>query len=385
VVQQVKLKKDGTTSQMESKTVYAEALHVVPVARHNSTLAAAYRKRGYAADEIQSAVRVAENASRHGIRTHNGIKALSLDDHFGSKTGGCVPGAAIEKRLSRFPASEVWNANKKLGQAVAEQALESCIALAERFGIGQVSVDNAFHYLWGGGYVMEAARRGYVAYTNCTSAKTGVAPFGGRRPALGTNPHSWGFPTTAAVGFPIVVDWATSVISLGRVQQLGREGKMLPPDVAIDKDGNMTTVPANVKALLPFGQHKGYGLAVIDELMAALIGGSLPTLRGETAVAGEKQTPCFYFQVVHPEALSSGAFAGGRSQDENIKAVINDILADGNEHCLLPGQPEATWATRCGRNGGLLFSAGEIAQFNQIATDCGQAGWAIDDFPLATD
>src|SRR5947209_5683764 len=116
-------------SNMESKSVTGEALHVVPVARHNSTLAAAYRERGYAADEIQSAVRVAESAARHGVRTHNGIKGLSLDDHLGSTTGGCVPGAVIEKRPTRFPASEVWNANKKLGQAVAEQAIETCIAL----------------------------------------------------------------------------------------------------------------------------------------------------------------------------------------------------------------------------------------------------------------
>lgn len=370
---------------MESKAVTSETLHVVPDARHNSTLAAAYRERGFTTDEIQSAVRVAESAARHGVRTHNGIKALSLDDHLGSRTGGCVPGAVIEKRPTRFPASEVWNANKKLGQAVAEQAIETCIAFAEKYGIGQVSVDNAFHYLWGGGYVMEAAQRGYVAYTNCTSGKAGVAPFGGRRPTLGTNPHSWGFPTTAAVGFPIVVDWATSVIALGRVQQLAREGKSLPPDVAIDKDGNMTTVPANVHALLPFGQHKGYGLAIIDELMAALIGGSLPTLRGQAMVTGEKHTPCFYFQVIHPDALSSGAFAGGRTQIENVKAIIKDILAGGNEHCLLPGQPEAMWAARCARNGGLLFSAEEIAQFNRIATACGQPAWAIEDFPLSID
>ena len=68
-----------------------------------------------------------------------------------------------------------------------------------------------------------------------------VVPFGGKFPTLGTNPHSWGFPTTEAVGYPIVIDWATSVIAMGRVQVLKREGKMLPPDAAVDKDGNPTT------------------------------------------------------------------------------------------------------------------------------------------------
>ncbi len=71
-------------------------------------------------------------------------------------------------------------------------------------------MDNALHYLWGGGYVMEAAERGYFAYTNCTSALAEVVPFGGKFPTLGTNPHSWGNPSTEANGFPIVMDWATS-------------------------------------------------------------------------------------------------------------------------------------------------------------------------------
>ena len=368
---------------MSSANMEDEIMHVVPVARHNATIAAAYRARGFAEEEIASAVRIAERASWHGVRTHNGIKGLSLDDHFGSKVGGSVPGAEIEKLPGHFPSAEVWNANRKLGQPVAEQAIETCIALADKFGIGQVSVDNAFHYLWGGGYVMEAARRGYVAYTNCTSAQTGVVPFGGRRPTLGTNPHSWGFPTVDAVGFPIGIDWATSVIALGRVQQLAREGKSLPPDVAVDKDGNMTTEPAKVAALVPFGQHKGYGLALVDELFAALIGGSLPTLRGRAAVPNEKQTPCFYFQVIHPAALSSHSFVGGRSQSDNLKAVVDDILSGGNEHCLLPGELEARWAEKCTRHGGLLFSGHEISQLNQIAIACGQPAWVVDEFPEA--
>jgi L-2-hydroxycarboxylate dehydrogenase (NAD+) len=361
----------------------AETFYVVPPARHYATVAAAYQKRGYTADESAAATRVAENASRHGIRTHNGIKALHLDDHFGSGAGGCVPGAAIEKKSTRFAATEIWNCNKKLGQAVALEAIETCIALADKYGIGQVSVDNAFHYLWGGGYVMEAAKRGYLAYTNCTSALSEVVPFGGRRATLGTNPHSWGFPTTEAIGFPIVVDWATSVVAMGRVQQLLREGKQLPPDAAVDKEGKVTTDPAKVAALLPFGQHKGYGLSLINEIVAAFIGGSLSTLRCRGKDDGEKHTPCFYFQVIHPEAISGGAFAHGRSQSANVKAVLRDILAGGNENCLVPGQLEAQAAAKCARFGGLLFSAAEIAAFDEIATVCNQPRWKIEEFKEA--
>jgi L-2-hydroxycarboxylate dehydrogenase (NAD+) len=261
---------------------------------------------------------------------------------------------------------------------VAYEAIEACIEMADRYGMGMVSVDNAFHYLWGGGYVMEAARRGYLAYTNCTAALAEVVPFMGKYPTLGTNPHSWGFPTTEAVGFPVVIDWATSVVAMGRVQQFAREGMPLPPNAAVDEEGNPTTDAARAKSLLPFGAHKGYGLSLINELVGALIGGSLPTLRSRWADDGEKHAPCFYFQVIHPEAMSSGAFAAGRNQAENIKAVIADILGHGNEGCLLPGQIEAEAARRSDQNGGLLFSAKEIEGFNELAAECGYPALALE-------
>jgi len=353
---------------------------ILPVELHNRIVAAAYAKRGFTRDEAAQAARFCQLAAWHGIKTHNALKALHLDDLFGSgnrKKPGCVPGAMIEKTRGRFAAAEVWNANRKLGQAVAFEAMDRCMQLADQYGVGMVSVDQAFHYLWGGGYVMEAAKKGYIAYTNCTAALAEVVPFGGKFPTLGTNPHSWGFPTTEAVGFPIVIDWATSTVAMGRVQQLKREGKPLPPGAAVDKNGKETTDPNAVAALLPFGAHKGYGLSLINELVAALIGGSLPTLRSrpEQAGAGEKTTPSFFFQVIHPEAMSAGAFACGRNQASNVKAVIEDVLGHGNSppdgKCILPGQIEHNAAVRSEKAGGLIFTDAEIAAFVEIAKDCG--------------
>ncbi len=359
-----------------------ETFHVVPEAAHNQLVHAAYRNRGYDAAEAAAAARSAAHAARHGIRTHNAIKALHLDHLFGSGSKGCVPGASIEKKTGRFASAEVWDSNRKLGQAVAYEAMERCITMADTYGVGIVSVDNAFHYLWGGGYVMEAAQRGYIAYTNCTAALAEVVPFMGKYPTLGTNPHSWGFPTTEAVGFPIVIDWATSVVSMGRVQQLAREGKSIPPNAAVDENGNPTTDPAKAKFLLPFGAHKGYGLSLVNELTAGFIGGFKPTVRSRWDVQAEKHAPCFFFQVIHPEAMNAGAFAGDRSQAENVKVVIEDILSNGNESCLLPGQPEAEHARRCDAAGGLLFSAAEIGAFAEVARECGEPSWNVDDFPV---
>jgi len=353
-----------------------ETFFAVPESKHNALVEAAYRGRRFLPDEAAAGARLCADASRHGIRTHNAIKALHLDHLFGSGSKGCVPGAQIEEAPSRFAATRVWNANRKLGQPTAYRAMDQAIALAERYGVGTVCVDNAFHYLWGGGYVMDAARRGFIAYTNCTASLAEVVPFGGRFPTLGTNPHSWGFPTTEAVGYPIVIDWATSVVAMGRVQQLKREGRPLPPLAAVDKDGNPTTDPNAAVSLLPFGAHKGYGLALINEIVGAMIGGSLPTLRSRWGSdPAEKHTCAFFFQAIHPDALSAGAFAKGRSQAANVKAVIEDVLGHGNEKCMLPGQLEADWAKMTAAAGGLLFTQAELDAFGEIAREAGQAAW----------
>jgi LDH2 family malate/lactate/ureidoglycolate dehydrogenase len=348
---------------------------VVPTQVHDGLMESAFRHRGYTAEESAAAARFCHQASLHGIRTHNGIKALHLDEHFGSKAGGCKPGAKIEKLPSKYKAVQRWNANRKLGMATAFEAMDTCMKLADEFGVGIVAVDNAFHYLWGGGYVIDAADKGYIAYTNCTAALAEVVPFGGKFPTLGTNPHSWGFPTRDVIGYPICVDWATSTVATGRIQQFAREGKQLGAGWAVDKDGVETRDPTLVAALLPFGAHKGYGMSLIDELVAAYIGGSLPTIRNrwDKVAAGEKGTCTFFFQCIRPDAIACDDFACKRSQKENVKAVIADILGHGNEKSMLPGQIEAESAALSKKHGGLLFTAAEIDAFAGIAKEAGVA------------
>ena len=362
-----------------------DTYYVVPQEKNDTLVKKAYLHRGYSAEEAAAGARFCNSASYYGIRTHNAIKALHLDELFGSKVGRWKPGAKIEKQPSRFAAAEIWNGNLKLGQAVAYEAMDTCMKLADKYGVGMVSVDNATHYLWGGGYVMDAALKGYIAYTNCTSATSEVVPFGGRTPTMGTNPHSWGFPTQDAIGFPIVIDWATSTVAMGRIQVMKREGKPLGAGWAVDAEGNPTTDPAKAVALLPFGQHKGYGMGLIDELYAAYIGGGLPQIRG-TALGDpkEKRASTFYFQVIHPDAMNANAFALGRNQTQNVKAIIADILGHGNEKCMLPGQPEANSGALSKKYGGLLFTAAEIGELNHLAQECGETPWNVADFKAVT-
>src|SRR3954453_11556122 len=103
---------------------------VVPVQIHNDLVAAAYRARGFTDNESLAAARFSEITAWHGIKTHNAIKALHLDEHLGSKAGGCKPGATIEKLPSKYKAVARWNANRKLGQAAAFEAMSEAMRLA---------------------------------------------------------------------------------------------------------------------------------------------------------------------------------------------------------------------------------------------------------------
>src|SRR5438067_9838346 len=112
--------------------------YIVPPKVHNDLVAAAYRHRGYTADEADAGARFSELTAWHGIKTHNAIKALHLDELFGSGAakpsrdrqgatpqGGCVPNAQIEVLPSKFKAVQRWNANRKLGQATAFAAMDT--------------------------------------------------------------------------------------------------------------------------------------------------------------------------------------------------------------------------------------------------------------------
>ncbi|MFZ9449259.1 MAG: Ldh family oxidoreductase, partial [Alphaproteobacteria bacterium] len=125
-----------------------------------------------------------------------------------------------------------------------------------------------------GGDVEPLAEAGLVAIA-MTSYMPAVAPAGARVPFFGTNPMAFAWPR--AGGTALVVDQASAAMARGEVTLAAREGRSLPPGTGIDAAGQPTTDPAAVLkgALLPFGGHKGSGIALMVELLAgALIGQS---------------------------------------------------------------------------------------------------------------
>ena len=154
---------------------------------------------------------------------------------------------------------------------------------------------------------------------------------------------------------------------------------------AVDKDGNPTTDPNAAVSLLPFGAHKGYGLSLINEIVGAFIGGSLPTLRSRWADGDEKHTCAFFFQVIHPgrherRRFRPGPHPGAERQGRDRR---HPGPRQREGHAPRPARGRAGPRRRAAA-GGLLFSQAEIEAFNELATEAGQPAWKLEGFKTFT-
>lgn len=167
----------------------------------------------------------------------------------------------IEKET---PAIALINGNSGFGQAVSYKAMKLAIQKAKEVGIGCVGVHNSNHFGVTGFYSDLAIRDGVIGLV-IANTDPAMAPLGASKALLGTNPIALGVPSDTY----IAVDMATSATARGKLLEAKRKGQSIPEGWALDKDGNPTTDPeaALEGSILPFGAHKGYGLAFIIEVL----------------------------------------------------------------------------------------------------------------------
>ena len=175
-------------------------------------------------------------------------------------------------------ATAMLDGGSNTGMVAAYRAAEETIRRAEANGLAIVCLANTWMTGRSAYYCEMIARAGLVAI-HTVAAPAAVAPFGGARPALGTNPIAFGFPT---VGDPLVIDMGTSAFMGTDLQFRARLGVPIPEGVAVGPDGEPTTDASIARrgALLPFGGpeggYKGFGLALAMDALGALTAGTRP-------------------------------------------------------------------------------------------------------------
>ena len=159
-----------------------------------------------------------------------------------------------------------------LGPVVVMQALQAMRPVVSETGIAIATIRNANHIGMLAYYAEAATRSGLICIVMSTSEAL-VHPFGGTQAMLGTNPVAIGVPSGDQ---PFVLDLATSVVSMGKINHHAMRGMSIPPDWAVDAEGRPTTDAnaARTGAIAPFGGAKGYGLGLAIELLVAALAGS---------------------------------------------------------------------------------------------------------------
>lgn len=167
---------------------------------------------------------------------------------------------------------------KGYGQVIGFEAMQMAIERVKRHGTCVMTLGNSHHLGRIGHWAEMAVAEGFVSihFANVVSLMR-VAPYGGADPRFGTNPCCIGVPLPGEP--PFILDYATSAVAQGKMRVAYNKGEQVPPGRLIDDQGNPTTDPRYAVvppygALVTFGEHKGYGMAVACELLGgALTGG----------------------------------------------------------------------------------------------------------------
>ncbi len=165
------------------------------------------------------------------------------------------------------------------GQSIGEQAMELAIAKCARHGVAVIALRNSGHLGRIGDWPLQAARAGKLSlhFVNTTGAGILVAPHGGINRRLSANPIAAGIPVPG--GSPLILDMSACTIAEGKIRVALNKGVAVPENCIIDAQGRPTTDPRVFYAeppgaILSIAGHKGYGLAVLCEVLAgALTGG----------------------------------------------------------------------------------------------------------------
>ncbi len=172
-----------------------------------------------------------------------------------------------------------FDGGKGYGQRVAGEAMSAAIERCRETGIVVATLKNAHHIGRVGAYGEMAAAAGMISlhFVNVTDHFTIVAPHRGTDSRFGTNPVCIAVPTGNPAE-PIILDMATSKVAMGKLRVANNAGQRLPDGIVIDADGAPSNDPGVMfrepkGALLPFAEHKGYGLALMAELLSGALSG----------------------------------------------------------------------------------------------------------------
>jgi LDH2 family malate/lactate/ureidoglycolate dehydrogenase len=304
--------------------------------RLNAFCAGVFEKLGVPHEDALIAADAIVGSNMRGVDTHGVIRMLV---YTAKLKGGFINPKPNLRPLRETKGTALIDGGNGFGQIVGYRAMEIAIRKAKDVGVSCVSVRNSNHFGTCAHFSMMALPQDMIgmAFTNASAQ---IAPTGGAEKMLANNP--WSVAVPAGKRFPVVLDMANSVVARGKIRMAAKEGRSIPPEWAVNKNGKPTTDPkaALEGFLLPVGGYKGYGITLMVDLLTGVLANSSygPRVQGldiVEAIGGVGHT----FMAVDIAAFDDVSEFKAR-MDAYIDEIKDSKKAIGVDAIYLPGEPE---------------------------------------------
>lgn len=265
-------------------------------------------RAGASSTAAASVARSTRLAERDGIRSHGLLYVPIYAEHLRC---GKVVGSADPKVANPSPAAVQVDAGNGFAHTAIDAGWAKFTTAAKDCGISAMSLKNSYNCGVLGHHAERIAEDGLVGLC-FTHAPASIAPIGGIKPVVGTNPFALGVPN-GSKGAAILIDQSASVIAKSEILLRSKTGEAIDPDWALDENGKPTT-DAN-KALKgsmqPSGGYKGFGVGLTVEVLAAALSGALLSTQASpfSGTKGGPPSTGQFFIAINPQSFAGDQFA----------------------------------------------------------------------------
>ncbi len=351
------------TTQTTQQQVMGERLDA---ARLFEVAAAVYRSIGVPEQDAQLAADTLVQADLWGHQSHG---LLRLGWYYARLQSGAMQALTHTTLEVDAGAIAVMDGHDGVGQVIARRAVEQAVTRARKHGVGVVSVRNSNHFGTCMYYTRIGAEQGCIMIL-MSNAGPNMAPWGGLKKKIGTNP--WSIAVPGGKHGPVVMDMANSGVARGKIYLANKRRESIPPHWAVDAQGRPTTDPqaALEGFILPMAGHKGYVMGAMVDILSGVLSGSQFLDKVHGPYDPVNRSGAGHFMV----ALNVAAFqplADFEARIDQYLVSLKDVpLAAGHTQVFYPGEMEKQ-AELENRSLGLLLPADTLSDVARVAHEAG--------------
>ncbi|HYT55566.1 MAG TPA: Ldh family oxidoreductase [Verrucomicrobiae bacterium] len=315
-----------------------------------------FEKLGVTSGDAEIAAKVLVAADLRGVDTHGVIRFSAQAWYVKWLTEGSMTARPNIRVISESSSTALIDGDRGMGMVIGHRAMEIAIRKAKESGIGMVGVRNSRHYGMSAYYAMLALPHDMIGIA-MTNASRQVVPTFGREARFGTNPMCYAVP--AEQELPFVLDMATTTAAAGKLELAARQGKSIPAGWALNEQAEATLDPRmaqKARRLLPLGgsreggSHKGYGLAILVEILCGVLTGTMTALNANQDPRGH------FFGAIRVDTFRP-VTEFKKDMDRLIRELKSTPPTAGQERVYVAGQIEFETAEERAERGIPLLSS----------------------------